>query len=64
MATEIVTQRLSSETPPETLVIVLGCDGSDESAEPPVIAAHTPEPRGGVVAVHTARSDPAWLGTV
>jgi hypothetical protein len=64
MATEIVTHRRSSETPPETLVIVLGRHGSHESAEPPAIAAHTPEPRVRVVADHTARPDPDWLGTV
>jgi hypothetical protein len=63
MVTEIVTQRRSSEAPPETLVALLGRHGSDESAEAPAIAAHPPRRRVRLVAVHAATSGPDWLGT-
>ena len=63
MFTEFVTQRRSSEAPPEALVTVLGCDGSDASGEPPAIAPHRPGPRRRVVAAHAATPGPNRLGT-
>jgi hypothetical protein len=63
MVTEIVTRCRSNEAPPETLAALLSRHGSDESAEPPAIAAHPAGPRVRVVAVHAATSDPDTPGT-